>query len=149
MAGKTTYTPEMGERIYEHIVSGLSLDKIARLPGMPCKVTILRWVVENPAFEKLYDRAKEAQIEGCMDEIAQLNDEMVEVAETEDDPKRANVRVHALQNKIQNQIRLAQSLRRKKYGDKVQAEISGPGGGAIEAAITVTFVKPGDASNQS
>ena len=141
MAGKSTYTPEMGETICGHIAEGLSLDKIAALPGMPSKVTILKWAVENPDFDKLYDLAKEAQVEGNMDDIDTLNDEMVKVAETEKDPKRANVRVHAIQNKIQNRIRLAQSLRRRKYGDKVQAELSGPGGGAIEAAITVKFVE--------
>lgn len=141
MAGKSTYTPELGEKICEHIAAGLSLDKIAALPGMPAKVTILKWAVENPDFDKLYDLAKEAQIEGKMDDIDALNDEMVEAAEIEEDPKRANVRVHAIQNKIQNRIRLAQSLRRRKYGDKVQAEISGKDGGPIEAAIAVTFVR--------
>jgi hypothetical protein len=30
----------------------------------------------------------------------------------------------------------------KKWGDKVQTEISGPNGGAIQAAITVEFVRP-------
>ena len=115
----------MGEKICEHIASGLSLDKIAALPGMKSKVTILKWAVENPEFDKLYDLAKEAQIEGKMDDIDALNDQMVEVAETEDDPKRANVRVHAIQNKIQNRIRLAQSLRRRKYGDKVDLNHSG------------------------
>lgn len=110
----------MGEKICEYIAGGLSLDKIAKLPGMPSKVTILKWAVENLEFDNLYDLAKEAQIEGKMDDIDALNDEMVEVAENEEDPKRANVRVHAIQNKIQNRIRLAQSLRRRKYGDKVQ-----------------------------
>lgn len=134
MAPHSTYTPEMGAAIYEHIVSGLSLDKIAALPGMPTKVTILRWVVEHADFEALYDRAKEAQTEGHMDAIDALNDEMISVADTEDDPKRANVRVHAIQNAIQNRIRLAQSLRRKKYGDKVG--LVGPDGeGPIEVIV--------------
>ena len=86
---------------------------------------IAKLAVENPEFDKLYDLAKEAQIEGKMDETDALNDEMVEVAETEEDPRRANVRVHAIQNKIQNRIRLAQSLRRRKYGDKVDLNHSG------------------------
>jgi hypothetical protein len=131
MANPTKYTPELAQKIYEHLLDGKSLNAIAKLPGMPSRPTMLDWTNKHPEFDKLYDLAKEAQIEGKMDDIDALNDQMVEVAETEDDPKRANVRVHAIQNKIQNRIRLAQSLRRRKYGDKVQAEISGKDGGPL------------------
>jgi hypothetical protein len=37
---------------------------------------------------------------------------------------------------------LMSKLAAKKYGDKVQTEISGPDGGAIQTAITVEFVRP-------
>jgi hypothetical protein len=125
MAGKSTYTSEIGEKIYEHLLAGLSLDAIAALPGMPCKVTILKWAVENPDFDALYDKARDGQIEGRVDKVDGLNKRMVEVAETEDDPKRASVMVHALQNVVQNELRLAACLRRRKYGDKVALEHSG------------------------
>ena len=37
---------------------------------------------------------------------------------------------------------LASKMAPKKYGDKVQAELTGAGGGAIQVASTVTFVMP-------
>jgi hypothetical protein len=43
---------------------------------------------------------------------------------------------------VQTTLKRAGQLCSKKYGDKVQTEISGPNGGAIQAAITVQFVRP-------
>ena len=42
----------------------------------------------------------------------------------------------------------ASKLAPKKYGDKVQQEVSGPDGAPIQAAITVQFVKSANSGRQ-
>ena len=44
--------------------------------------------------------------------------------------------------RAEHRLKLLAKWSPKKYGDKVQAELTGPGGGAIQVASTVTFVHP-------
>jgi hypothetical protein len=54
------YTPELADRLYELIVSGLSLEKISRLPEMPSLGTLLRWIATRThKFSEDYLRAKQ------------------------------------------------------------------------------------------
>jgi hypothetical protein len=48
------------DQIFEHMAQGESLSGICRSPGMPTRTTVLRHVTSDPAFEALYDRARQA-----------------------------------------------------------------------------------------
>lgn len=144
MGRKSDYTPEWGEKICEQVMDGLSIAKIAAMPGMPHKRTILRWIAGNKDFEQQFFAAKRVLMPEKAHELNEITLEAIEFAKTAD-PKEVNVNavVHAMNNRAQHIKWEMQTMWRERYGDKVQAEVSGPNGKPIEAAITVQFVRPG------
>jgi hypothetical protein len=93
-------------------------------------------MVDHPEFEAKCARARTLQ--------ADLMDDMVyETAKdcTEDNCHSAKVKISAYQWR-------ASKLAPKKYGDNSTLLLGGDGGTPIKAAISVQFVKTGDASSQ-
>jgi len=113
------YTEELADLICEAVASGGALYRMcAERDDLPAERTIYQWLEKHPSFAQKYARARERQADRNADEI-------VDIADTEDDPQRARVRMDARKWR-------ASKLAPKKYGDKVQQEISGPDGGPIE-----------------
>jgi hypothetical protein len=97
---------------------------------MPSIGTILRWVSEKPDFREQYARAREIQAETHADDIVTIADGPTE---GDDSVKTARDRL-----RVDSRKWVASKLLPKKYGDKLQQEVSGPDGGAL----TVTWLKP-------
>lgn len=131
MAGRPSkYSDALADDICELIMSGKTLVGIAALEGFPSPATICRWLNEKPEFENKCARARLMQAELMDQRILDVADD------TDEDNFQANrVKIAAYQWR-------ASKLAPKRFGDKVQQEVSGPNGGAIQAAVTVTFVKP-------
>jgi hypothetical protein len=53
----SVYSEALAERIFDEIECGLSIEKIASLPGMPSKRTIYHWRKTIPEFRRGYFRA--------------------------------------------------------------------------------------------
>lgn len=54
------YTPELDEQLFDLVSTGVSLEKISRIEGMPCLATLLKWVAtKSHPFSSTYPRAKE------------------------------------------------------------------------------------------
>jgi len=126
--------------------------------SLPDYATVARWLAEkdesgaNPLCDQ-YARAKEAQAEFMAEELAELhNKAWVPVIDAEtgkpimvdgkpvmtvDKASAAIVRLES-----DNKKWLMGKLKPKRYGDKVTQEHTGAGGGAIQVASTVTFVRP-------
>lgn len=144
MANPTKYTPEVAQKIYERAAAGETLARIGAGKAMPSKQTIQAWLRDNEEFQKGYFRAKRAWAAAKAEELEELGQSAIDAARGEDvDPKRLNALVCAINNQAANLRWLISRMYPERYGDKVQAEISGKDGGAIEAAITVQFVKSG------
>lgn len=62
-ASRTTYSPEIADKILGRMIAGLSVTRIARQPGMPAKSSIMKWVETRPDFREVYLRAQEGR--GC------------------------------------------------------------------------------------
>jgi len=128
------YTPELADEICTRLANGESLRAICssdRDDWMPSIGTILRWVSEKPDFREQYARAREVQAETHADEIVTIADGVSCADPSAIDVARDRLRIDARKW-------VASKLLPKKYGDKVQAEVSGPDGGAI----AVTWLKP-------
>ena len=150
------YSEELAQEICRHIADCVSLRTIAAMEGMPDVATIMRWLADEtkPEFRKQYARAREAQADKMAEDILAIADEectMVRADKhgTKDDDGAGNTAVvfdatAVARNKLRVDARrwLASKMAPKKYGDKVQAELTGAGGGAIQVASTVTFVMP-------
>lgn len=114
------------DTICDRLVSGESLRSICRDKAMPSTTTVFKWLAERPDTAEQYARARETQADAIVDEI-------VEIADTEDDSAKARVRIDARKW-------VAGKMRPKKYGDKLLNEHSGPDGGPIQTED----VTPGD-----
>ena len=150
------YSEELAQEICRHIADCVSLRTIAAMEGMPDVATIMRWLADEtkPEFREQYARAREAQADKMAEDILAIADEectMVRADKhsTKDDDGEGNTAVvfdatAVARNKLRVDARrwLASKMAPKKYGDKVQAELTGAGGGAIQVASTVTFVLP-------
>lgn len=149
----SAYTPEMAAKLCEHIANGLSLRAIAAIPDMPATSTIMAWLDgARPEFSEQYARAREAQADKMAEDIIAIADEectMIRASkhgpDGDDDGMQEVVfdTTAVARNRLRVDARkwLASKLAPKKYGDKIQNEHTGAGGGAIEVKSTVTLVR--------
>lgn len=117
----SVYSDELAETICDRIANGESLRKICSEDGFPNRQTVLNWLADSrfAQFSAKYARAREYQAD-------YLAEEMQDVADiaTPDDVQVARLRVLTMQWR-------ASKLAPKKYGDKLDATLSGPNGGPI------------------
>jgi hypothetical protein len=132
MAGRpSSYTEEIADTICERLMEGRSLRSICDDDDMPNRQTVVRWQVQHEDFAAKCARARELQADYMDDLILDAAN-----ACTVEDAPAARVKISAYQWR-------ASKLAPKKYGDKVQTEVSGPDGGPVQATLNVSFVKVG------
>ncbi len=114
----TTYTEEKALSICALICSRdeetnefHSLRDVSKSLGIPER-TIYQWLSDNPHFSQMYTRARE-------DRAHLLADEVIRIADTEDDPAKAKVRIDARKW-------WAGRVNPKQYGDKVMGDPNNP-----------------------
>ena len=134
MAGKSTYTEEVGEKICELLIDGNSLRAICEQEGMPNRRTVLKWLNDNEQFSRQYARAREEQAESFADEIVKIADEAVEPIfidgvplEIEGKPFLAATPSSVAHARLKMDARkwVASKLKPKKYGEKIEHEHNG------------------------
>lgn len=155
MTGRpSSYTPEVADKICERIAEGESLRTICLDADMPHRATVFRWL-SNPSFRDQYTRAKEEQAETLADEIVAISDEPPPIT-----PAGSTDSGHVAwqRNRVEARKWVAAKLKPKKYGEKVQTEVSGPDGGPIQSTLDVSglpsdvlsaILKAKDASDRS
>ena len=111
----TDYTKDMADKICEKISGGLSLRAICAEPGMPARGTVYCWLIENADFQDQYARAREEQADSFADEIIDIADS---VAPETGEVAKAKLQIDARKWK-------ASKMAPKKYGDKVEQQITG------------------------
>jgi hypothetical protein len=99
--------------ICEEIAQGRSLRSICTAKDKPSVGTVMRWLADDEGGElrEQYARARDAQSDVIADEILMI-------ADTEDDPQKARVRIDARKW-------LAGKMKPKVYGDKQTVEHQG------------------------
>lgn len=105
----SSYTPEVAKRICDHIASGGYATELKRF-GLPSEATVCEWQIKYPEFAELYARAREQRAETFAAQI-------VEIADTEEDPNRARVRIDARKW-------IASKLFPRMYGERQTVEIN-------------------------
>lgn len=116
----TKYTPALGDRICAWIAEGNSARSACEQFGIS-RDTLFRWLREHGEFSDQYARAREDQADTIADEV-------IEIADTEDDPQKARVRVDARKW-------AAARMSPRKWGDRQQVEHSGQLGITHEQAL--------------
>lgn len=109
MGRPSSYSQEVADRICEHIAEGGFATDLHRF-GLPGTSTLSRWMAEREDFRDAYTRARERRAETFAQQI-------VEIADTEEDPQRAR-------NRIEARKWLAMKLLPRVYGDKQEVTVN-------------------------
>lgn len=126
------FTQELADTICERIADGESLRAICDGDDMPNKATVFRWLAADKSFSDQYARAREAQAESYFDDIRDIADdgrndwmekrngdgEHIGWAENGEAIRRSQLRIDARKW-------MAGKLKPKKYGDKLDLNLSG------------------------
>lgn len=132
------YSPEERVRIQaevcKRIALGESVRKICSDEHIPDQTTIYDWLSEDGNFSQQYARAREKQADFYLDQIIEISDDST--LDTDINPESGNeITNHEViqRSKLRVDTRkwVMAKLAPKKYGEKVQQEITGKGGGAI------------------
>ena len=135
----TTYTEAIALAICERISNGESVRTICKDKSMPCASVVFKWLADETkgAFVEQYARAREAQADFYAESIIQIADDGANDTYMDDDGgvkvdqdviARSRLRVDARKW-------YASKLAPKKYGDKLQQELSGADGGPLVVEI--------------
>jgi hypothetical protein len=134
------YTEKIGDTICERLMDGESLRVICASSNLPSRHSVFRWLASDERFRDQYARAREIQAEVLADEmIAIADDASNDVTGELGVPN--SVAVHRAKLQIETRKWIACKLLPRKYGDKLDMNLSGKDGGPIQAAIAVTFVR--------
>ncbi len=144
----SSYSMKLGDLICALLAEGKSLRTICSLKNMPHLSTVLLWVVkgergdeEYAVFSEQYGRAREAQSEALMDDVIDIaDDDRNDYAFRESEDNAGNgAKAFVLQDninraklRIETRFKYASKMHRRKFGEKIQQEITGKDGGPVE-----------------
>lgn len=133
----SSYTQEQADSICEHIASGRSLVSWCNEPDRPNYTTVMRWLDAHEDFRKKYTRAREDQADYLAEEIVQIADDGLNDTYTDEDGNvRTNQDVIARSRlRVDARKWYASKLQPKKYGERLQQEVSGPDGGQLVVQV--------------
>ncbi len=119
------------DTICEHVASGESLRSWCIANGYSPR-TVLDWIEADQNRVAQYARAKEDRADAVFELLDDVSDQAVTAGTA--------IEVAGLRLKADNIKWKLARMNSKKYGDKVQSEISGPDGGPVDLGIRVVFV---------
>lgn len=134
MAGRPEiFTQELADEVCKSLAQGNSLRKTCRKKEMPSRYTVMNWLVDpnKKEFFNQYAQAREIGSDVIFDELIELADKCK-------DPALAQL----LKIRIDTRKWCLARQQPRKYGDRIQQEITGKDGKPIDHNLTVTFVKP-------
>ena len=130
----TKYTAKLSDNICAKLSEGQSLRTVCKSDDMPCKATIFSWLRTNESFLDQYTRAKQESADALTDEMLDIaddstNDYMMKQGEDGSEYEALNAE-HIQRSRLRIETRkwLSSKLKPKKYGDKIQQEITAPEG---------------------
>jgi hypothetical protein len=129
------YTPELGEEICREIASGKSLRTVCEQKKMGME-TVFRWLrpsEPNPEFREHYARACTDRGHALVEDALKISDAPVPRGK---DGRMDNAAVQQARLRVDTRKWFASKLVPKIYGDRVQAEVSGPEGGPVAIELT-------------
>lgn len=139
MGQPSAYSDSIADEICERLSNGESLRNICREEGKPSQSMIFRWLTKNEGFREQYAHAREAQAELLAAEILEIADDGKNDTYVDEDGNRRTDQDVIARSRLRVDARkwIASKLKPKVYGDKVQTELTGKDGGAIETVATI------------
>lgn len=139
------YSPELASRICEQLSGGISLRTVCKADDMPCAATVFNWLRAKPEFVEQYTRAKEESADALVEEMLDISDEAsndwMEVHDDDNVGYRLNGEaINRSRLRVDTRKWIASKLKPKKYGEKVQTELTGADGKALIPEMSDTDV---------
>lgn len=138
----SVYTLELAREFCARIASGRYLHRVAEDEDMPSDTTLYRWLDDNLEFRGMYVRAREIRAERDAEYIREIADDgrndWMEKRNEEGECIGWQLNgEHVQRSKLRVDARkwLA-SKESSKYGDRMELEHTGSGGGPIEHKVT-------------
>ena len=153
MGRPSKYNATLVDSICSRLAQGESLRAICDESETPAFSSVMKWLGEHKEFADKYARARVLQAEFYANQIIEIADE--EPKHMVPDPDGGtSLRIDSAgvqRNKLRVDARkwIASKLLPQKYGDSSTLLLGGDGKEPIKAAITVHFVKTGDANSNS
>lgn len=140
----SSYTEKIALIICERLSDGESLRSICRDPEMPAKTTVFKWLLDIDGFSNQYARAKEESAESHADDMLDIADETHNdhYIDENGNTKVNNEAIQRSRLRVDTRKWIASKLKPKKYGERIQNEITGANGGPVEITIVKTIVDP-------
>lgn len=137
------YTQETADRICSQLAEGISLRTVCKAEDVPSCQTVFSWLRLRPEFLEQYTRAKEAAADAFAEEMLDIADEAsndwMEVHDKDNPGYRFNgEHVNRSRLRVDTRKWIASKLKPKKYGDKVQAEVTGADGAPLIPELNET-----------
>jgi len=129
----------------EDILSQLAEERLQQQKTTPCLRTIYRWLESNESFSQRSARARTLQAQLLHDRAQRYAREALigTIERTEDGPDGKKTTVTRSDNVERSKLLVQTTLRRagqldpKKYGERITAEHTGPGGGPLQIVSTI------------
>ena len=143
----SSYSAEVAQQICERLATGESVRGICNSEdGLPTWQTVFSWLGKHPDFAEQYARAKELAAESIAEEIFDIADDSTQ--DFEETEITAGVTARSLNPENIQRSKLRVDARKwylskimpKRYGDKVQQEVSGPDGGPATLNVVIRSV---------
>jgi len=126
------FTQGLADTICERISNGESLRTICEDEGMPSKSTVFKWLGLEAEFADQYARAREAQADAIFDDILSIADDGQNDWMEKKDAEGENIgwrengeAIRRSQLRIDARKWMAGKLKPKKYGEKLDLNVSG------------------------
>ncbi len=141
----TMYSKQLADKICERIAEGYSLRQIEELDGMPSKTQILKWATDSDKLEftDQYSQAMQRRTEYWAEEILDICDDSSNdwmERENKDGSTYEVINSEAINRsrlRVDARKWLMSKLAPKKYGEKIQQEITGKEGSPLQAVIEI------------
>jgi len=141
------YTPELAAEICERLSKGEPLAQICRDEHMPGVQTVADWKLVHADFSVSIARARDNGYDFLAAECLAIANQTIEGEETTTKPngdvevKRGDMLGHR-KLMIETRLKLLAKWDPKRYGDKLQTELTGVNGGPVETVTRIELVAP-------
>jgi len=155
MAKLVRYTKKVGEELCELLAGGMTLTDACKRPGMPTRQCVYQWLASTDdrmrEFQSLYEVAKDLQVDYWVDQSLSIADDGTNDTYVDDDGEKRIDFDHIHRSKLRVQVRqwYAGKLRPKKYGEKLQQEITGKDGAQLIPVIELSYGNKSDSSDST
>ena len=130
----TDYTLKLADKICEELALGKSMRTVCKMEDTPAMSTVFKWLRDIPEFTEQYEKAKQESTDAMAEDILDIADDSSnDVSEILRDDGSTFEKVNAeniqrARLRVDTRKWLMSKMKPKKYGDKIQQELTNPDG---------------------